>query len=169
LLKILFMEQQARKWIIFNPRRKDITRKYTNGEVTVVWRPKLCIHSMICFEGLPEVFDPDRRPWIIPGNSNTKTIVEQVKACPSGALTYYLNDPETAGAGLAEEEEPTPHPETIIEILPNGPMLVRGFITLKDKEGKEVRKGPVTALCRCGATRNKPFCDGAHSRIGFKG
>lgn len=163
------MQILPRKRIVFNPRHKDITRKYTNGEVTVVWKPKLCIHSMICFEGLPEVFDPDRRPWIMPEKSDTHTVVEQVKACPSGALTYFMNDPVKAEENAKSAAEPTPLPEITIEILTNGPMLVRGFITLKDKEGNEVRKGPVTALCRCGATKNKPFCDGAHSRIGFKG
>ena len=163
------MQLFPRKRIVFNPRRKDITKKYTNGDVTVVWRPKLCIHSMICFEGLPEVFDPDRRPWIKPELSDTKSIVETVKACPSGALTYFMNDPARAEEDARSSEETTAIPETSIEILPNGPMLVRGYFTLKDKEGKDVMKGPVTALCRCGATRNKPYCDGAHSRIGFKG
>jgi uncharacterized Fe-S cluster protein YjdI len=163
------MEGQQRKWVIFNPRRKDITKKYTNGEVTVVWRPQLCIHSMICFEGLPGVFDPDRRPWIVPENSDTKTIIEQVKACPSGALTHYMNNPGQVDPAATKVEETLPHQETIIEILPNGPMLVRGYVTMKDKEGNEVTKGPVTALCRCGATKNKPYCDGAHMRTGFKG
>jgi uncharacterized Fe-S cluster protein YjdI len=161
------MEAQ-RKWVIFNPRRKEITRKYSNGEVTVVWKPKLCIHSMICFEGLPEVFDPDRRPWVMPEKSDTRTIINQVKECPSGALSYYMDNPDQPEP-VADPPESQPHPETTIEILPNGPMLVRGYIILKDKEGNEVSKGPVTALCRCGATRNKPFCDGAHSRVGFKG
>ena len=68
--------------------------KYTNGEVTVVWQPKLCIHSAICFKGLPEVFDPRRRPWVNATASNTETIIAQIKKCPSGALSYYMNDPD---------------------------------------------------------------------------
>ena len=71
---------------------KEITKKYTNGEVTIVWKPDKCIHSGICFRGLGEVFDPRRRPWITPEASNTAKIVEQVKKCPSGALSYYLNN-----------------------------------------------------------------------------
>jgi uncharacterized Fe-S cluster protein YjdI len=70
---------------------KAITKKYTNGEVTIVWKSDLCIHSAICFKGLPEVFDPRRRPWIVPEDSTTDKIIEQVKKCPSGALSYYLN------------------------------------------------------------------------------
>jgi uncharacterized Fe-S cluster protein YjdI len=70
---------------------KDITKKYSNGEVTIVWKPNTCIHSAICFKGLGEVFDPKKRPWITPEGSSTEKIIEQVKKCPSGALTYFLN------------------------------------------------------------------------------
>jgi len=154
---------------MFNPRRKDITKKYTNGEVTVVWKPKLCIHSTVCYTGLPEVFDPDKRPWVIPEASTTEKIVDQVKECPSGALSYYMNAETEQEVSAPAEISSAPAPEVTFEVLPNGPMLVRGFITVKDREGNELQKGPVTAFCRCGATKNKPYCDGAHSRIGFKG
>ena len=71
---------------------KDITRKYTNGEVTVVWKPALCIHSGVCFTGLPTVFDPRVRPWVNVDGADTARIVNQVKRCPSGALSYFKND-----------------------------------------------------------------------------
>jgi uncharacterized Fe-S cluster protein YjdI len=163
------MDQQPRKRIIFNPRRKDITKKYTNGEVTVVWKPKLCIHSTLCYTGLPEVFDPDQRPWVIPGASTTEKIVAQVKECPSNALSYYMNGENESTEDRTEEIPSAPAPEVTFEALPNGPLLVRGYITIKDNDGNELQKGPVTAFCRCGATKNKPYCDGAHSRVGFKG
>jgi uncharacterized Fe-S cluster protein YjdI len=70
---------------------KDITKKYSNGEVTIVWKSGLCSHSGRCFRGLPEVFNPQKKPWITPEGSATESIIEQVKQCPSGALTYYLN------------------------------------------------------------------------------
>jgi uncharacterized Fe-S cluster protein YjdI len=70
--------------------------KYTNGEVTVVWKPKLCIHSGICFKGLSEVFDPRKRPWVNPEGSTTIIIIEQVKKCPSQALSYFLNEDQGA-------------------------------------------------------------------------
>jgi uncharacterized Fe-S cluster protein YjdI len=66
--------------------------KYTNGEVTVVWQPGLCIHSAICVRGLPKVFDSKRRPWIDVSQSDTLLIVEQVKKCPSGALSFIMNE-----------------------------------------------------------------------------
>lgn len=66
---------------------RTITRRYSNGEVTVVWRPQLCTHSTRCFRGLPAVFDPGRRPWIVLAATDSARIVEQVGCCPSGALT----------------------------------------------------------------------------------
>ncbi len=72
----------------------DITKKYSNGEVTIIWKPNLCIHSAICFNGLSSVFDPRKRPWITPEGSTTEEIIEQVKKCPSGALSYYKNSEE---------------------------------------------------------------------------
>jgi len=71
---------------------KDITKTYSNGEVTIIWRPSVCTHSAICFKGLAEVFDPHKRPWITPENSTTEKIVAQVKKCPSGALSLRMND-----------------------------------------------------------------------------
>ena len=68
---------------------KDITKKYTNGEVTVVWKPSVCIHSAICWrgeQGLNEVFNPAEKPWIKPEGADTSRIIEQIKKCPSGAL-----------------------------------------------------------------------------------
>ena len=68
--------------------------KYSNGEVTIVWQPDLCIHSGRCFHGLPEVFKPKEKPWITPEGSATEKIVAQVKRCPSGALSYFMNEGE---------------------------------------------------------------------------
>jgi len=63
------------------------THPYSNGEITVIWKPEVCIHSGICFKGLAEVFDPRRRPWIDMSQADTQRIMEQVKKCPSGALS----------------------------------------------------------------------------------
>jgi len=70
------------------------TFRYSNGEVTIVWQPELCIHSGNCARGLPEVFKPREKPWITPEGSTTKRIIEQVKKCPSGALSYFMNEEE---------------------------------------------------------------------------
>lgn len=137
----------------------NVIKKYTNGEVTVVWEPNKCIHSAICWRQLPQVFDPRRRPWIKPEGSDTQAIVEQVKQCPSGALSYVMN--------AADNQEAEQAVSTVVEVLPSGPLLVYGTIKIKDKNGNESIKNKTTALCRCGASQNKPYCDGSHLRIGF--
>ena len=66
----------------------SIVKRYANSEVTVIWKPDLCRHSGICARGLPQVFNPRRRPWIELQHADSETIVEQVKRCPSGALSW---------------------------------------------------------------------------------
>jgi len=73
---------------------KDIIKRYSNGEITVVWQPHLCIHSGICARGLHLVFNPRRRPWVEVTAATTDEIAAQVAKCPSGALSI-------AAAGLA--------------------------------------------------------------------
>jgi uncharacterized Fe-S cluster protein YjdI len=73
---------------------RDIVKRYSNGEITVVWQPSLCVHSGICAGGLPKVFDPRRRPWVVLDNHDTGTIVRQVECCPSGALSIERVTPE---------------------------------------------------------------------------
>lgn len=68
------------------------TFKYSNGEVTIVWKPDLCIHSGNCARGLPQVFKPKEKPWITPQEATTEQIIAQVKKCPSRALSYFMNE-----------------------------------------------------------------------------
>lgn len=136
-------------------------KRYTNDEITVVWKPDVCIHSKLCWKGLIEVFNPQERPWINMQGAATEKIIEQVKNCPSGALSYFQNG--------ESEESPNIEAESIVEVMPNGPLLVYGNLKIKDPEGNETKKHKVTAFCRCGASENKPFCDGSHQKINFKG
>jgi uncharacterized Fe-S cluster protein YjdI len=140
-----------------------VTKKYTNGEVTVVWKPAGCIHSAKCFHGLPMVFDPAKRPWINAEGSDTDNIIEQVKQCPSKALSYYLN---SEGDKTVNDKVDV---ETVVEAKPNGPLFVYGNVTIKKSDGTEEKRTNVTAFCRCGNSNNKPFCDGSHVKAGFKG
>jgi uncharacterized Fe-S cluster protein YjdI len=129
------------------------TKEYSNGDVTVVWKPDACIHSAICVKGLGEVFKPKEKPWIKIDAASTEALINQVKACPSGALSYYRND-----KGNQEAESL----ETKVEVCENGPLLVYGTLKVTHKDGKEEIKNRTTAFCRCGASQNKPYCDGAH-------
>jgi uncharacterized Fe-S cluster protein YjdI len=80
--------------------RENITRKYDNGEITVVWQPSRCIHSTICWKGLaslPEVFNPRERPWIKIEGASSERIADQVTRCPSGALSFHYNEEKPKG------------------------------------------------------------------------
>ncbi len=136
-------------------------KEYSNGEVTVVWKPDVCIHSTLCFKGLPEVFDPNKRPWVNAEGASTEAIVAQVKKCPSGALSYYMNNED-------KDEQVEIDAERIVEVMKNGPLMVYGNITIKYADGTSDKQNRTTAFCRCGASQNKPYCDGSHKKIGFK-
>jgi len=136
-------------------------REYSNGEVTVVWEAKKCTHSGICAKGLPDVFRPRLRPWVKIDAAKTDAIINQVKRCPSGALSFYMNNEK-----VTVEVETT---NTKVEVLENGPLLVYGTLKVTHKDGSEETKNKTTAFCRCGASNNKPFCDGAHIKESFKG
>jgi uncharacterized Fe-S cluster protein YjdI len=135
-------------------------KRYTNGELTVVWQPEICIHSKICWHGLPGVFNPKARPWVSVEAATTEQIAAQVDKCPSGALSYFYNE---TGEGKASAGE------SIVEVTANGPLLVYGNLKVKDAAGNETEKHRVTAFCRCGASANKPYCDGSHTKINFQG
>ena len=69
---------------------KDIVKEYSNGELTVVWKPAKCIHAAECVKALPEVYNPKEKPWIKAENASTQALKDQIAKCPSGALSYRL-------------------------------------------------------------------------------
>lgn len=140
------------------------TKEYTNGEVTIVWEAQKCIHSANCVGNLPSVFKPNERPWIQAEDATTDDIIRTVDKCPSGALTYYMNNKKEEK--MSNESQSM---ETIVEVLENGPLMVYGKLKVKQKDGTEKVHAKNAALCRCGASENKPYCDGSHVKIGFKG
>lgn len=143
--------------------QKDIVKYYETDELTIVWKPKQCIHSERCFHGLPQVFNPKQRPWVNKEAASAERIAEQVKHCPSGALSIIWKD-DSKNATSTDGS-----PATTVQVLPNGPLLVKGSIKIKLPDGSEHYKEESTALCRCGASQNKPFCDGSHQKVDFKG
>jgi uncharacterized Fe-S cluster protein YjdI len=146
---------------------KDITKHYSNEDITIVWKPALCIHSTKCWkgeEGLLSVFNPSKKPWIVPDGAASEEIIKRVNACPSGALSFQYLD------GKMEEKSDTETVvEQIVEAKPNGPLIVYGNIRIKEADGTETKRNNITAFCRCGASGNKPYCDGSHVRINFNG
>ena len=135
-------------------------KEYSNGEITVVWKPSLCIHAGECVRTLPNVYKPKEKPWIQIENATTEELKNQVKKCPSGPLTYYMN---------GEENQEAETLDTKVEVLENGPLLVYGTLKVTDADGNEEVKNKTTAFCRCGQSQNKPYCDGAHVKADFRG
>jgi uncharacterized Fe-S cluster protein YjdI len=138
------------------------THKYSNNELTVIWKPGNCIHSKVCWTNLKQVFDPTRRPWIDIAAATAEAIIAQVKQCPSGALSYEMNESIKKADEFFEKQMP-------IKISPNGPVLIKTACIIEHSNGSMEEKAATVALCRCGASANKPYCDGSHSRIGFEG
>ena len=135
-------------------------KEYSNDEVTVVWEAEKCIHSAMCVKGLPNVFKPNDKPWIRIDKASTEDLVSTVKKCPSGALSFYMNN---------EDDKMAEALETKVEVLENGPLLVYGTLKVTDKHGNSEIKNKTTAFCRCGVSQNKPYCDGAHVKADFRG
>lgn len=129
------------------------TKEYQKGDVTVVWKPEICIHSGNCVRALPTVFKPKERPWIQVEDTSEDALIKAIEKCPSGALTYYLKDEST--------EKVTEH-ITKAEVIENGPVLIYGTLEVTHTDGRTEKKERSTAFCRCGRTGNNPFCDGSH-------
>jgi putative redox protein len=89
--KILEGEIKVRSFLFKDGQTKKKI-KYPNDEITVVWKPEFCQHSAICFTQLPEVFNPRIKKWIEPNGASSEKIIEQVKKCPTGALSYFFNN-----------------------------------------------------------------------------
>ncbi|MBT8261773.1 MAG: (4Fe-4S)-binding protein [Bacteroidia bacterium] len=136
----------------------DVRKEYTNGDLTVVWKPGLCFHAKECVKGLPAVFNPKEKPWIKAENAGIEELKKTINKCPSGALTYYLK-----GEGAPEDEKQNTMSETKVEVLENGPLMVKGTIEITHTDGSKESKTRNTAFCRCGKTGNTPFCDGSHN------
>lgn len=139
--------------------RAGVARTYRNDRIAVFWEPRLCIHVGHCFRGLPEVFQPMQRPWVRVDAATADRIADVVMTCPTGALHFERLD------GGPQEVELD---QTMIEARPNGPLFVRGRIRITAPSGEVLREDTRVALCRCGHSNNKPFCDGSHRRVGFR-
>ena len=138
-------------------------REYEGAEITVAWDAGRCIHAAECVHGLPTVFDSKARPWITPDGAAADAVRQVVARCPTGAL--YI--PGESGPGQLDAH-PGGQPARI-EVSAEGPLYVQGRVTVVDHEGNEVIQDTRLALCRCGASKRKPFCDGSHAEIGFPG
>jgi len=141
-------------------RAPGVEREYRNERIAVYWAPQYCIHTANCLNAQPDVFDSMRRPWIDVSAATADEIADAVMTCPTGALTYERLDD---GAQEPSSDAVTVQPRA------NGPLFVRGRVSIIDARGEVMREAARMALCRCGGSANKPFCDGTHRSIGFRG
>jgi len=131
------------------PDKRD---NYKGTEITIHDNRGLCAHSGRCTDSLKKVFKLNEEPWIDPDAETKEKIIETIKTCPSGALSYSLSEVEYRERGG----------ETGIVYAPNGPYVCSGVIELKDTSLPEGATLDHLTLCRCGKSSNKPFCSGAH-------
>lgn len=135
----------------------DQLDRYEGKDVTIRDNRGQCSHAGFCTSGLPSVWRT-MEPWINPDGADKDAIVDTVKKCPSGALAYEDNGEAVTSYFNAPE----------IQVTRDGPYAVRGGVTLEDANFGDGVGTEHYTLCRCGASRNKPFCDGSHWYAGFR-
>jgi CDGSH-type Zn-finger protein len=138
-------------------RTPDRLDTYAGKELSVLDNRGTCCHSGNCTDRLPAVFHHDGEPFVDPNGASKDEIVSIVRACPSGALGYVDNGVTYTG----EEREPA------ICVSQDGPYHVQGSIDLQHEQRNEGANLQHYALCRCGHSKNKPFCDGSHWNVKF--
>lgn len=138
-------------------RTSDELLSYEGEKITIKYNRLVCSKAHECGERLNRVFDTSRTPWIDPDQGAITEIIDVVRACPSGALSYQANGTSTRHE-VAQD--------SVVNIESGGPINVRNVSLI----GEEWCTGACEekySLCRCGASKNKPFCDGSHRASGF--
>lgn len=137
---------------------EKIVYEYPGQDVTVSWHKKLCIHIGECGRAEGDLFIGGRKPWCQPDAVSKENTIDVCERCPTGALTYEAKD------GTEEATSPVNR----VTVSNMGPLYLRGDLDIDGatEEMKGVKHR--AALCRCGESKNKPFCDGAHEAAGFK-
>jgi CDGSH-type Zn-finger protein len=131
---------------------------YRAERITIHDNRSLCAHAGYCTQRLASVFLYGQEPWIDPRGASAEDIIATIRACPSGALSY------TASGAAPAADTPA---QAAIFVAPNGPYVVTGAAQLSDSAPAAGADAERYTLCRCGGSKNKPFCDGSHWNNGF--
>jgi len=131
---------------------------YAGKHITIFDNRALCAHAGFCTDGLKEVFRQNHEPWIDPDGAAVQDVIRTIERCPSGALSYAIEDREAP----AQERPPA------VVVTDNGPYAVSGGVELAGTRFGDGASREHYTLCRCGGSSNKPFCDGSHWRINFR-
>jgi CDGSH-type Zn-finger protein len=140
---------------------KDKRKDYVVKKITIHDNRRICSHAAECVNNLPSVFKLNSRPWINPDAAEVEEIVDTIRKCPSGALSYSIDSIE-----YRDQNDRNP----MVTVSKDGPYVITGRVELM---GDNIRFGDGASkehytLCRCGASNIKPFCDGMHKVINFK-
>jgi CDGSH-type Zn-finger protein len=141
---------------------KDKRKNYVGKRITIHDNRIICSHAAECVNNLPTVFKLNARPWINPDAADIEEIINTIRKCPSGALSYSLDG--------TEHRDQDQQVKPMITVSKDGPYLISGGIELigENIHWAEGASKEHYVLCRCGASNNKPFCDGMHRTINFK-
>jgi CDGSH-type Zn-finger protein len=131
---------------------------YVGNGIKILDNRGVCSHAGVCTSMLASVWDNKKEPWINAKGAEKEKIIKVIKQCPSGALSYELN-------GRVNDEQDR---EAAIFVSKDGPLQIMGYIELKDEINSKPDSKEHYTLCRCGASKNKPFCDGSHWSAKFK-
>jgi uncharacterized Fe-S cluster protein YjdI len=134
-------------------------KEYTLQDLTVVWKPEICIHYANCVKALPGVFKPKEQPWIQMDNTTVEAVMSAVDKCPSGALSYYRSNKEAAVAKVDENQE-----SVKVNLIDQGPVIVLSTVEITHPDGSVELKERRASFCRCGKSEKYPYCDGTHKK-----
>ena len=132
---------------------------YPGKSATVTWNGALCIHIGECGRAKGELFVTGRKPWCQPDMTTDEDVREVIKRCPSGALSAEFAD------GSPTEEAPD---SNSVQVSYNGPLFVNGDLDIDGASDESPSLRYRAALCRCGQSQNKPYCDNSHDEAGFR-
>ena len=138
---------------------KNESFSYAGKEATVSWNGPLCIHVGECGRAKGNLFVGGRKPWCQPDEASSEEVNEVILRCPTGALSVSFAD------GSNVEQAPS---RNTIQVAYNGPLFVRGDLNIEDASDDVPGLDYRAALCRCGQSKNKPYCDNSHEQAGFK-
>ena len=136
----------------------DKRDNYPGQRITIHDNRAICAHAGFCTAALASVFKYGSEPWIDPDGAQFQAIAETIRNCPSGALSYTLDGVEHRD----QQREPA------MIVTRDGPYAVMGGVHLANDSWGAGASTEHYTLCRCGGSKNKPFCDGTHASIGFK-
>lgn len=132
---------------------------YRGEAIEVSYDVGRCIHASECVKTLPSVFDPKAKPWVNPDAASADQVAGAIHRCPTGALHFQRLD-----GGSAEQVDP----KNSVTLSADGPLYLRGRVRVWDGSGSLLLEDTRVALCRCGASKSKPFCDNSHVDAGFE-